>query len=139
MTNYVCMLPSSSVNISRSAAFSEITLAGPEFNRSDRVYILIGGDIYPSVMQEEIRKNLLANLMAQESICGWVLTGSLPVPRFQSHTTLVSYCTELKLDKQLERFWKLKEPPRRSKMSPDDEYCKEYFRKTVQGIRLGDT
>ena len=39
-------------------------------------------------------------------------------------------CTEL--DKQLERFGKLEKPPRHSKMSPDDVYCEEYFRRTVR-------
>ena len=59
---------------------------------------------------------------------------SLPEQRSQSRTTLVLYCTELELDKQLVRFWK---PPRRSKMSPDDEYCGEYFRKTVRRNSAG--
>ena len=52
--------------------------------------ILIEGDIYPSVMLEGVRKNLLGNLMAQESIFGWVLTVSL---RSNSYTNLVSCCT----------------------------------------------
>ena len=42
------MLPSSSVNIWRSATFSGITLADPKFNESDSVDILIGGDFYPN-------------------------------------------------------------------------------------------
>ena len=52
------MLPSSSINISRSATVPEITLADHEFNRNDRVDILIAGDIYPSVMLKGVRKNL---------------------------------------------------------------------------------
>ena len=119
---------SSSTNISRSATFSEIKLADHEFNRTDRVDILIASDIYPSVMLKGVRKNLFL------SFFGWVLTVSLPEPRSQSRTTLVLYCTELELDKQLDRFWK---PPRRSKMSPDDEYCEEYFRKTVHRNSAG--
>ena len=72
------ILPSLIVNISRSAAFSEITLADPKFDVSGRVDILIGGEIYPSVMLE------------RDIFC-WVLTVSLPEPRSQCHTTLVKY------------------------------------------------
>ena len=63
--------------------------------------ILIEGDIYPSLMLEDFRKNLLGNLMAQESIFRWVWTGSLPELCSKTYTSHVPYCTELELYKQL--------------------------------------
>ena len=79
-------------------------MANPKFDVSDRVDILFGGDIYTSVILEGVKRNILGNLMSQVFIFGCVLTGLLTASCSQTHSNLVSYCTELKLDERLERF-----------------------------------
>ena len=107
-------------------------LADPNFMKSGPIDILIGGDFYPNIMLGGTKHNVFGNLMAQESVFGWILTGPIEDRHPRSFTTVVSYYTEMSLNKQLENFWKLEEPPQASRMTPEDEYCEEFFKGTTK-------
>ena len=51
--------PNSMVDISRSAAFPGIALADPKFDKGDHINILIGGDVYPDILLEDVKRNIL--------------------------------------------------------------------------------
>ena len=67
-------LSNSSVDISRTAVFSGVSLA----DKGGHIDILIGGDVYPDILLEGLRRNILGKLMAQEGIFGWIVTVPLP-------------------------------------------------------------
>ena len=81
------MLPNLMIDVSKSPAFSGISLADPKFNKGGHIDILIGGDAYPDILLEGIRKNILGKLIAQESIFGWILSGSLPELKSKKRST----------------------------------------------------
>lgn len=110
----------------------KMDLADHNFAVSGPIDILIGGDFYPKVMLAGSKHNVYGNLIAQESVFGWILTGPIEDRHSRSFTTVVSCYTEVNLDKQLEKFWRLEEPPKVSKMSPEDDYCEEFFKKTTR-------
>ncbi|XP_075162446.1 uncharacterized protein LOC142235098 [Haematobia irritans] len=124
-------LPSSSISIPESFSLGDMPLADPLFGKSDQVDILIGADFYPQILLDGVQRNVLGSLVAQETIFGWVLTGQIDNQR-NSFTTLVSFYTETALNEQLERFWKLEEPPCVNKMTPEEEYCEELYRRTTR-------
>ncbi|XP_075157510.1 uncharacterized protein LOC142230767 [Haematobia irritans] len=128
-------LPSSSISIPKQS-LEGLQLADPHFGQSDKVDILIGADVYPQIILEGVRRNILGSLVAQNTIFGWVLTGQLDRPT-DSFTTLVSFCTEVSLNQQLEKFWKLEEPPRISTMNAEEEYCEELYRNTTRRSNTG--
>ncbi|XP_075167660.1 uncharacterized protein LOC142239773 [Haematobia irritans] len=128
-------LPSSSISIPEQS-LEGLQLADPHFGQSDKVDILIGADVYPQIILEGVRRNILGSLVAQNTIFGWVLTGQLDRPT-DSFTTLVSFCTEVSLNQQLEKFWKLEEPPRISTMNAEEEYCEELYRNTTRRSNTG--
>lgn len=130
-------LPSSTIRFPISYSFENLRLADPNFAQSGNVDILIGGDIYPQILLEGVRKNILDSLIAQNTIFGWVLTGPLQDCSLNSSTTYVSFCTEVSLDKQLEKFWKLEEIPQASITRPEDEYCEEFYQKTTKRLMNG--
>ena len=61
-------LPSKTVDMVRSTSLLGIKLADPNFSKCGQVDILIGADIYPKIMRDGVRRNVLGNLMAQETI-----------------------------------------------------------------------
>ena len=79
-------------------------------------------------MLEGVKRNVLGNLMAQETVFGWILTGPLSGARHSAFSTCVSFFSEISWNKQLEKFWALEEPPMASKTSPDEEYCEDHFK-----------
>ncbi|XP_065370748.1 uncharacterized protein LOC135962783 [Calliphora vicina] len=108
-------LPNSSVDTTLfSESYNNIELADPNFDKSGPIDILIGGDYYPNIMLGGSKHNVFGKLMAQESVFGWF--------RY----------AEVGLDRQLENFWKLEEPPQASKTTPEDDYCEDIFKKTTK-------
>lgn len=125
-------LPSTSVDIPSSFSLGTLPLADPKFATSDKVDILIGGDVYPQIVLGGVRQNILGSLLAQETIFGWILTGPISSLNRVAFTTFVSLCTSVEVDKLLEKFWRLEEPPKVSEFSPEDEYCEEVYKKTTK-------
>ncbi|XP_075150473.1 uncharacterized protein LOC142224575 [Haematobia irritans] len=124
-------LPSSSISLPERFSVGDIRLADPYFAKSDQVDILIGADVYPQVILDGIQRNVLGSLVAQNTIFGWVLTGQLDSER-GGLTTMVSFCTEVSLSKQLEKFWKLEEPPMASVMTEEETYCEDLYTRTTR-------
>ncbi|XP_073841184.1 uncharacterized protein [Musca autumnalis] len=129
-------LPSYTLDIPDIYSLGIAPLADPKFAKSDQVDILLGGDIYPQILLGGVQRNVLGSLLAQETIFGWVLTGPIASPNSGSFTTCVSFCTAVEMDKLLEKFWKLEEPPKISEYSPEEVYCEEVYQKTKK--RLSD-
>ncbi|XP_073823930.1 uncharacterized protein [Musca autumnalis] len=129
-------LPSYTLDIPDIYSLGIAPLADPKFAKSDQVDILLGGDIYPQILLGGMQQNVLGSLLAQETIFGWVLTGPIASANTGSFTTCVSFCTAVEMDKLLEKFWKLEEPPKISEYSPEEEYCEDVYQKTTR--RLSD-
>ncbi|XP_075150480.1 uncharacterized protein LOC142224582 [Haematobia irritans] len=120
-------LSSSSISLPERFSVGDIRLADTYFAKSDQVDILIGADVYPQVILDGIQRNVLGSLVAQNTIFGWVLTGQLD-SEGSGLTTTVSFCTEVSLSLQLEKFWKLEEPPMVSVMTEEETYCEDLFK-----------
>ncbi|XP_075153596.1 uncharacterized protein LOC142227128 [Haematobia irritans] len=124
-------LPSSSISLPERFSVGDIRLADPYFAKSDQVDILIGADVYPQVILDGIQRNVLGSLVAQNTIFGWVLTGQLD-SESGGLTTTVSFCTEVSLTQQLEKFWKLEEPPMAPVMTEEETYCEDLYTRTTR-------
>ncbi|XP_075152559.1 uncharacterized protein LOC142226424 [Haematobia irritans] len=124
-------LPSSSISVPAQLSLGNMKLADPNFAKSDQVDVLIGADFYPHILLDGLHRNVLGSLLAQNTIFGWVLTGPVESQTSTFHT-FVSFCNEVSLNQQLEKFWRVEEPPKVSEMTVDEEYCEEFFKKTTR-------
>ncbi|XP_075162761.1 uncharacterized protein LOC142235393 [Haematobia irritans] len=123
-------LPSSSISIPNSFSLGDLQLADPNFSKSNQIDILIGADFYPDILLDGVQRNVLGSLVAQNTIFGWVLSGPLD-SECSSFTTVVSFCNEICMNLQLEKFWKLEELPKVSAVTAEEEYCEELFKRTT--------
>ncbi|XP_058987604.1 uncharacterized protein LOC131806835 [Musca domestica] len=130
-------LPSYTLDVQDIYSLGIVPLADPKFAMSDQVDILLGGDVYPQIVLDGVHRNVLGSLLAQETIFGWVLTGPIANPSPVSFTTCVSFCTAVEMDKLLEKFWELEEPPKVTEYSPEEEYCEEVYQKTTKRLPDG--
>lgn len=68
----------------------DFPLADPFFNKSSKIDMLIGADLYPSIILDGLKNKVLNTLMAQNTVFGWVLLG--PIDNTTGHN-ITSYST----------------------------------------------
>ncbi|XP_037827080.1 uncharacterized protein LOC119615079, partial [Lucilia sericata] len=125
-------LPAQTIAYSKFSNLPQIQLADPKFYSSSKIDLLIGGDIFPSIVCSGIKHNVCDSLLAQETIFGWILTGPVNHSTNPSPTTIVSNFCEISLDKQISRFWEVKNLPRKNYESHSDKACEELYIRTTQ-------
>ena len=117
-------------------AFPDLVLADKRFFANEQVDLVLGGDLYPQILLNGIRKNVLSTLLAQETVFGWILTGSPGTAA--STTNKVSFFSEVTLDKQLTAFWELENIPKRRTPNEEEKISEELYQRTTTGqIQLG--
>lgn len=105
--------------------FEKLALADPLYFKPGEIDILIGCEQYLSLLLPGHIESVISNLIAQETILGWVISGSI---RTKSNLEITTLCTSINIDQSLTKFWELdqiiKETPTQS---PNDIYCEEHF------------
>lgn len=125
-------LPSYPISKSFIDSMPALRLADPEFHNSSKVDLLLGGNIFPSIMLQGCRSGVCGSLLAQETIFGWILTG--PVIERSSDstpTTMVSFHCGVSLKDQISRFWAVENLPRKNFHSESEKACERMYVKTT--------
>ncbi|XP_052753934.1 uncharacterized protein LOC128201320 [Galleria mellonella] len=123
-------LPTCHISALTRQAFPDLTLADKRFFVNEPVDVILGGDVYPQIMLDGIRKNVLGSLLAQETVFGWIVTGRANT--IKPTNTCVSYYNEISLEKQLASFWELEEISKEKKLSEEERYCEELYKETTK-------
>lgn len=108
--------------------WNNVMLADPTYDTPGPIDLIIGADVYHSIILEGIKKS--NNLIAQKTEFGWILSGQPADNSSTSITCMVSYTD---LDNTLKRFWEIEniEKPIQE-LSQEDQQCEEHFRNTYQ-------
>ncbi|XP_024874415.1 uncharacterized protein LOC112456237 [Temnothorax curvispinosus] len=117
-------LPSSQVEQRAWKHIEELKLADPQYHRPGPIDILIGAEIFTSLLRDGRRIGKKGEPDAFNSIFGWVLVGSVST---QASRSTHSFLTFDSLDVSLSRFWQLDEIPTAPPYSQEDRRCEELF------------
>jgi hypothetical protein len=121
--------PSNPVDISRWKHISNLNLADPEFNSPHRVEMLLGGDVYATLLRPGVLLGTNPGEPAAiNTIFGWVING--PVD-FRVPSVVNTYCTIMEpepLEVSLKRLWELEEVPNESFANPMIFNAKDFMR-----------
>ncbi|XP_058449407.1 uncharacterized protein LOC131429350 [Malaya genurostris] len=122
-------LPSKHIDISRWNIPANIPLADPRFNISAGVDLLIGADIFYSLL--ESHKVLLSEgyPTLQRTVFGYVVAGKLLKSSNSSPICIVS--ASKVLDSALQRFWEVENFDNDKTMTPLEQACESHFKETV--------
>ncbi|XP_044760769.1 uncharacterized protein LOC123318219 [Coccinella septempunctata] len=132
-------LPVTGFNKDKIPYLRGLKLADPNFNRRDKVDMLLGAEIYPLVLKEG-----RIVLDADSPVClntsfGWVVTGKLASLQKTQCTTprpvktfFAKYTTNDQLNDTLRLFWKTEEVPEAKIENPEDAFCENHF---IQNIK----
>lgn len=124
-------LPQQNLSLSVVRATENHTLADPEFYKSAPIDLLLGADIVSELITGETLKLGTNMPIAWQTSLGLVLIGATVFEAFTNKTSYNFLTTsDLDLGFQVQKFWRIEEPPVSTKRSKDDEECENHFKLT---------
>ncbi|XP_011176357.2 uncharacterized protein LOC105208249 [Solenopsis invicta] len=108
-----------------------ITLADPEFLELDPVDILLGVDVYSTIIQTGARLGERGQPAAQLTALGWLVSGPVG-PAGSSDRTLSLQCRiEKDLSSLVRNFWQLDDlPTGPAPLIPSEQECEDLYRRS---------
>ncbi|XP_055543590.1 uncharacterized protein LOC129729131 [Wyeomyia smithii] len=109
----------------------EESLADPTFNQTGQVDLLLGVEVFFSILEPGKLMDSRGYPIAQNSIFGYLIGGRFgAVSNIAAKQRLVSLVTEINLDRTLRQFWELEDLPKTKPLSENECKAVEHFRKT---------
>ncbi|XP_043257967.1 uncharacterized protein LOC122400510 [Colletes gigas] len=109
----------------------DLPLADPNPLSGHPIHVLIGADLYGSLLLNDLRQGPVGTPTAQLTALGWIISGPTgPRDSRQESPSLVNCVSAEELDYSLRRFWELEEVPSRPSLSEEDEKCERFFHDT---------
>lgn len=140
LTKITEKLPTVSVNKNAINIPANLSLADPNFNMSSEVDMLLGSDVFWSVIRDG-KRHLGKNMpVLQNTQLGWVIAGNFSVgTRENSSLSHLLIDSEESVDKLVQRFWQIEEvgDNKRLLLSKNEKYCEDYFKRTTERDETG--
>ncbi|XP_036347034.1 uncharacterized protein LOC118756375 [Rhagoletis pomonella] len=129
-------LPTQTLNVPEWPHIHGLFLADPHFMKPGRIDILVGMDAMDQLICIDLRKGPVGTPMAQRTVFGWTLFGSVDSSASpQLH--LPSLHCDVQLDRALTRLWELEESPRKPHFTHEERFCEDHFVSTHQRMPDG--
>lgn len=108
-----------------------INLADPDFNESKPIDLLLGSNIFWSILCH--RREIIPNtqITIQETKLGWIFGGQSSNISNKNLSKTVNCCSiNTDLDNLLTKFWNIEEINSNLSSSPEDIFCEKHFLET---------
>ncbi|XP_077260520.1 uncharacterized protein LOC143896497 [Temnothorax americanus] len=108
----------------------DLTLADQDFAGSAPIDVLIGAELFGSLILDGVRKGAANEPIAQNTVLGWIISGPTGGARSSQRIDVHQASVDEDLDFNIRRFWEVEEIPRTSQLTPEDQACEEHFLRT---------
>lgn len=126
-------LPSMKPNQTTWPHIKGLKLADPNFMNPSSIDLILGADIYGTIILNDIIKGPPSTPVVQSTIFGWILSGPTGGENVILRSSTNHCMVENKVDELLQKFWvqeEINEKAKESPLSPDDQECEEHFLST---------
>ncbi|XP_070171009.1 uncharacterized protein [Polyergus mexicanus] len=116
----------------------KLSLADPDPFSNHPIHLLIGSDLYGSLLKQKVKHGPTGTPTAQLTALGWILSG--PTGTSNSITgsaTSLNCVTIPSLDSLLQKFWEIEEISSELPLSEEDKKCEQHFIETHQRAEDG--
>ncbi|GBN92445.1 hypothetical protein AVEN_272816-1 [Araneus ventricosus] len=114
-------IPTINLPQSLKDSFSDLLLADPNFHNASETDVLLGVNVFLSLMKGETIKRDEGLPFALSTKLGWVITGSTAFP-VENLETLVSYLS-VNTEELIQSFWELEQIPTSSSFTKEENLC----------------
>lgn len=109
------LLPATQLQPTEWREIESLSLADPTYTTPGKIDMLLGAEVYAEVLVDGMKKHPEGNLMAQNTIFGWILSGKFARENenesSESKESLVSMHVQMNEDDSLKRFWEIEDEP----------------------------
>ena len=130
MSKLTNILPSCKVSTSSFKHLPNVKLADPTFNTPSGIDMLIGAELYETIMLDaRIKKN--NNVTYRDSLFGWVVIGGSPSVPIQTFTTCLTSLSSIPGEKTPKKFWDIEHLPQSHHFTKEEQACEQHFQQTT--------
>lgn len=106
----------------------DLPLADPDPSSHHSIQVLIGADLYGSLLLPGLRQGPPGTPTAQRTVLGWILSGPTGRNLSASGANLILHCVTCEdTNFLLQKFWEDESVPSAITLSEDDERCEQHF------------
>ncbi|XP_076247963.1 uncharacterized protein LOC143187622, partial [Calliopsis andreniformis] len=121
-----------SVRVTACTVLRGLALADPDPASDRPIEVLIGAEVYASLIRQGLRRISNKGPIVQETALGWVLSGPVGAATSEPNPVRTLHCNILEsLDKAIRKFWEIEEIPSKLVNTKAEEECEAYFANTV--------
>lgn len=115
----------------------KLKLADPDFNTTNTIDLLIGAELFWSLLCVGQIKPNKTTLCMQKTLLGWIISGTAPTERL-SHTHITcNFAMQNNINEQLTKFWEIEEVISKNSLNIDEKKCETQFINTYQRDQSG--
>ncbi|XP_029167680.1 uncharacterized protein LOC114938093 [Nylanderia fulva] len=108
-----------------------LSLADPDPSSKYQIHILIGADVYGSLLMRDLRQGPLGTPTAQLTALGWIISGSTEKNNQAStEAAVVNSVLAEDINSLLQKFWEDEEISSISPLTEEEERCERHFVET---------
>ncbi|XP_029156123.1 uncharacterized protein LOC114946183 [Nylanderia fulva] len=108
-----------------------LSLADPDPSSNHQIHMLIGADIYGSLLMRDLRQGPLGTPTAQLTALGWIISGPTGKEQRASTEAAVLNCVlSQDVDSLLQQFWMDEEISSPTPLTDEEENCERHFVRT---------
>nr|XP_012215649.1 PREDICTED: uncharacterized protein LOC105668053 [Linepithema humile] len=107
----------------------DLQLADPDPSSRHPIHLLIGADLYGTLLRNDLRQGPTGSPTAQATALGWIISGPTGPTRSSVAAAAVNNVTsDAPIDVLLQRFWTDEDiPSSSSRLTADEEKCENFF------------
>lgn len=113
--------------IKQQQEFNELTLADPYVSKDFKVDIILGVDVFASILLQGVIRAESSDLVAQETQLGWILSGALDKEKKEPKNTICLLTTTDEIGEMMKKFWELEEFSNETFFTEEEQKCIEHF------------
>lgn len=121
-------IPHSNYDISKLQIPDNIRLCDPNFNKPNKVDLLIGANIFWDLLRPQQIKLGKNQPIIQKTVLGWIISGPISCNK-KSNRSVCNLATNCEIQDNLKAFWEIEECD--NDVSIDASFCETYFTKTT--------
>lgn len=106
----------------------KLNLADPVYNKASPIDVILGADVFLSVLRDGQIRDQFNRPVAQNSVFGWIISGKHNDS--DDNDAAFSLCSEIDIDKTLRMFWESEELQKAKQFTPEEQLVMEHFEKT---------